>query len=226
MRIGFLVFDKVTQLDLTGPLQILSQAPGYNCELVAADLRPRSTDGPLTLVPTTPFNESGQFDMICVPGGYGVADAMQDVEALDWLQTQARGARWMTSVCTGAFILGAAGLLKDREATTHWAYHDLLALFGARRLNKRVVFDGPIVTGGGVTAGIDFAVSILAAESGEEVAKAIQLALEYNPEPRFAGHPDRAEPQVVSELSDGVYQQRRQVMGEAVSHAVARLSQA
>ena len=223
MRIGFLVFDQVTQLDLTGPLQVLSQGPGYQCELVAEDLSPRTTDGPLSLVPTTTFETGGQFDMICVPGGYGVAEAMADRAVLAWLKAQAPRARWITSVCTGAFILGAAGLLKDRRATTHWAYHDLLSLFGARRQSQRVVFDGPLVTGGGVTAGIDFALELMAVESGEDVARSIQLALEYDPSPRFEGHPDRADAEVLQGLKSKVYDARREVMGEAVARAVAAL---
>ncbi len=222
MRIGFLVFDKVTQLDLTGPLQVLSQVEGFSCELVAGDLRPRTTDGPLTLVPTTTFETGGQFDMICVPGGYGVADAMGDAEALTWLKTQAGKAHWVTSVCTGAFILGAAGLLRSKRVTTHWAYHDLLALFGARREKQRVVFDGQLVTGGGVTAGIDFALQIVAVERGEDAARRLQLALEYDPQPRHSGHPEFAEPATVQELTSEVYTARRRVMGDAISKALAR----
>jgi cyclohexyl-isocyanide hydratase len=141
------------------------------------------------------------MDMVCVPGGYGVAAAMADDKALGWLKAQAESCRWITSVCTGAFILGAAGLLKGRQATTHWAYHDLLAKFGATPVKQRVVFDGPVVTGGGVTAGIDFALEILAQESGEATAKTIQLALEYDPAPRFEGSPETADGDVLSALN-------------------------
>lgn len=222
MRVGFLVFDTVTQLDLTGPLQVFSQAPGYECELVAEDLQPRQTDGPLTLQPTTTFAAAGAFDMVCIPGGYGVGAAMGDPAVLNWLKSQAGSARWVTSVCTGAFILGAAGLLTGRRATTHWAYHDLLSLFGARREMKRVVHDGEIVTGGGVTAGIDFALEIVAVESGEAVAKSIQLALEYDPSPPHAGHPDRAEKAVLERLTSNVYDARRKVMGDAIAKALSR----
>jgi cyclohexyl-isocyanide hydratase len=224
MRIGFLVFDQITQLDLTGPLQVFSQAPGYACHLVAGDLTPRPTDGPLTLAPTTTFDAAPAMDMVCVPGGYGVAAAMADEETLDWLKAQATTSRWITSVCTGAFILGAAGLLKGRKATTHWAYHDLLARFGATPLNQRVVFDGPVVTGGGVTAGIDFALEILARESGEATAKTIQLVLEYDPSPRFEGSPDTADGDVLSALNASVYDARRAVMGDAVARAVEKLA--
>jgi len=224
MRIGFLLFDQVTQLDLTGPLQVFSQAPGYECHLVARDLTPRPSDGPLALVPTTTFDTAPAMDMVCVPGGYGVAAAMTDTAALDWLNAQAGNARWITSVCTGAFILGAAGLLKGKKATTHWAYHDLLAQFGATPVRQRVVFDGSVVTGGGVTAGIDFALDILAAESGERTAKAIQLALEYDPSPRFEGSPDTADSEVLATLKSGVYDARRAAMGEAVARAVKHLN--
>jgi cyclohexyl-isocyanide hydratase len=224
MRIGFLVFDQVTQLDLTGPLQVFSQAPGYQCHLVAGDLTPRPTDGPLTLAPTATFNTAPAMDMVCVPGGYGVAAAMGDEKALAWLKAQAESCRWITSVCTGAFILGAAGLLKGRQATTHWAYHDLLAKFGATPVKQRVVFDGPVVTGGGVTAGIDFALEILARESGEATAKTIQLALEYDPAPRFEGSPETADGAVLSALNANVYDARRAVMGEAVERAAVTLA--
>lgn len=224
MRIGFLVFDQVTQLDLTGPLQVFSQAPGYECHLVAGDLTPRPSDGPLLLTPTTTFETAPALDMVCVPGGSGVAAAMDDAEALSWLEVQAGQCRWISSVCTGAFILGAAGLLKDRKATTHWAYHDLLAKFGATPVKQRVVFDGPVVTGGGVTAGIDFALDILAKESGEATAKTIQLALEYDPAPRFEGAPETAEGGVLAALKSSVYDARRAVMGEAVARAAAQLA--
>ncbi len=222
MRVGFLVFDKVTQLDLTGPLQVLSQVPGYQCELVSADVEPRATDGPLTLTPTVTFDDAGAFDMVCVPGGYGVAAAMEDGAALAWLQTQALTARWVTSVCTGAFILGAAGLLKGRRATTHWAYHDLLSLFGGRREMKRVVHDGALVTGGGVTAGIDFALEIVAAESGQDIAKTVQLALEYDPDPRHSGDPATADQGVVKALNLDVYDTRRRVMGRAIRTTLSK----
>lgn len=219
MRIGFLVFDQVTQLDLTGPLQVFSQAPGYQCHLVAGDLTPRPTDGPLTLAPTITFDTAPAMDMVCVPGGYGVAAAMADHKALGWLKAQAESCRRITSVCTGAFILGAAGLLKGRQATTHWAYHDLLAKFGATPVKQRVVFDGPVVTGGGVTAGIDFALEILAQESGEAAAKTVQ----HDPAPRFEGSPDTADGDVLSALTSRVYDARRAVMGEAVDRAVQSL---
>ncbi len=219
MQVGFLLFDRVTQLDLTGPLQVFSQAPGYECHLIAPSADARMSDGPLALVPTKTFKTAPALDMICVPGGYGVAAAMGDEALTGWLKHQAPSCRWITSVCTGAFILGAAGLLDGRKATTHWAYHDLLAGLGATPVKQRVVFDDGVVTGGGVTAGIDFALEILARESGEAVAQSIQLALEYDPSPRFSGSPDSAAPQVLSKLQAVVYDARRQVMAEAVNRA-------
>ena len=223
MRVGFVLFDGVTQLDLTGPLQVFSQAPGYDCRLIAASDKPTTSDGPLPLTPTDTFATAPALDLVCVPGGHGVAAAMRDAALLSWLKDQARQARWMTSVCTGAFILGAAGLLVGRRATTHWAYHDLLVRIGAEPVRERVVFDAPIVTGGGVTAGIDFALRIVAAESGEESARALQLALEYDPAPPFAGAPDKAGDEVVAALRAGIYDDRRAVMRDACD-AVARAS--
>jgi len=190
---GFLLFPDVTQLDLTGPLQVLHRLPGSRMQIVAKTLAPVPSDCGLSLLPTASFESCGKLDLLCVPGGHGVLQAVADAETLAFVRSQAASAAYVTSVCTGAFILGAAGLLQGRRATTHWAYTELLPLVGAIDGKARVVRDGNIFTGGGVTAGIDFALTIAAEIAGAETAQAIQLAIEYDPAPPFkAGHPSIA----------------------------------
>jgi cyclohexyl-isocyanide hydratase len=196
-KIGFLLFDNITQLDFTGPLQVLSRIPGAKVHLVAATTDPVQTDCGPFILPDTLFGDCPQLDLICVPGGFGVDAAMQDKEVLDFLREQAWKAQYVTSVCTGAFILGAAGLLQGRKATTHWRYHEHLAHFGAIPVKDRVVRDGRLFTGGGVTAGIDFAFTIVRDLAGETLAEAIQLGLEYDPHPPILScSPDLASPAV------------------------------
>ncbi len=195
--IGFVLFDDITQLDFTGPLQVLSRLPGAQVHLVARNLDPVRTDCGPFILPDTAFADCPQLDLICVPGGFGVDAAMGDEATVKFLQKQALGAQFITSVCTGAFLLAAAGLLAGKRATTHWRYHDYLARFGAIPVRDRVVRDGNLFTGGGVTAGIDFAFTIVRDLAGEAVAEAIQLGLEYDPHPPvLAGTPDLASPPV------------------------------
>jgi cyclohexyl-isocyanide hydratase len=193
-NIGFLIFPNLTQLDFTGPLQVLSELPGSKIHIVAKSLEPVPSDCGLGLVPTHTFADCPSLDLICVPGGgAGVIAAAQDRETIDFVRKQAGQAKYVTSVCTGAFILGAAGVLRGRRATTHWALTELLPLVGATHEKGRVVKDGNVITAGGVTAGIDFALSVMAEIAGEQAARAVQLGLEYDPAPPFAcGHPDRA----------------------------------
>lgn len=199
-HIGFVIFPNLTQLDFTGPLQVLNRLPGSNTHIIAKSLDPVPSDCGLGLMPTTTFEDCPQLDLVCVPGGgMGVADAIADPETIDLVRNQAAGARYVTSVCTGAFILGAAGLLQGRRATTHWAYTDLLALVGATYVKSRIVQDGNVFTAGGVTSGIDSALRIVAEIAGAETAQAIQLGIEYDPAPPFdTGHPDRAAASVVA----------------------------
>ena len=193
VHMGFVLFPNVTQLDFTGPLQVLARAPGAKVHIVAKTMQPVPSDCGLSLVPTTTFEACRQLDLVCVPGGIGVADALADAELVGFVRRQAAGARYVTSVCTGAFVLGAAGLLEGRRATTHWAFTDLLPTVGARHEKARSVQDGNVITAGGVTSGIDFALEVVANLAGADAAKAIQLAIEYDPAPPFdAGHPDRA----------------------------------
>ena len=194
VNIAFLLFPNVTALDLVGPAQVLSRLGNVRINLVARDLVPVDTDAGFTIFPTAEFSSVPDPAILCVPGGMGVNDAMEDRATMDWVRGAAANAEWVTSVCTGSLLLGAAGLLRGFRATCHWGQHHHLAAFGAIPVRERVVFDRNRVTGGGVTAGIDFALALIAAIEGEARAKLIQLSLEYDPAPPFdAGSPDKAE---------------------------------
>ena len=198
MRIAFLLFPNVTQLDLTGPAQFLSRLPNARVDLVWDSLDPVPTDAGFAILPTATFADVLQADLLCVPGGIGVSTVIDHAPALDWVRRIGADAQWVTSVCTGSLILGAAGLLQGYRATTHWAWHDLLALFGAEPVQARHVIDRNRATGGGVTAGIDFALALMAEIAGEDYARAVQLALEYDPAPPFdGGSPAKAGPALV-----------------------------
>ena len=204
--IVFPLFPGITQLDFTAPAQALSRMPGAVLAGVAASLAPIATDSGFSIMPTHDFASAPQADTVCVPGGHGVAQALGDAAMIAFVAQQAANAAWVTSVCTGAFLLGRAGLLAGRRATTHWGYTHLLPLVGATHQPGRVVEDGNIVTSGGVTSGLDFALTLIARLRGEAVAQAIQLAIEYDPAPPFpGGHPDRAPAAVTAGLKARVY---------------------
>ena len=205
-NIGFVIFPDLTQLDFTGPLQVLSRLPQSATHIVAKSAAPVPSDCRLGLVPTHTFANCPPLDLICIPGGSeGVAGIINDRETIEFVRQQAGGAKYVTSVCTGAFVLGVAGLLKGRRATTHWAYTDLLPLVGATHEKARVVKDGNVITGGGVTAGIDLGLSVVAEIAGERTARKIQLGMEYDPAPPFdSGDPDKA-PALKSELLSARY---------------------
>jgi cyclohexyl-isocyanide hydratase len=198
-RIVFLVYPNVTQLDLTGPAQVLSRLPDARVDLAWKTRDPVETDSGFALLPTATIGEVEKADILCVPGGFGCVDMMQDDEIIEWVRGVGGGAQWVTSVCTGSLILGAAGLLQGYRATSHWAWRDYLKLFGAEPVAERVVFDRNRVTGGGVTAGIDFALALMATIQGEAYARAVQLGLEYDPHPPFdSGTPDKAGEELVN----------------------------
>lgn len=206
MNVVFVLFPGVTQLDFTGPAQVLSRLPDAKVIVAARDTEPVMTDSGFALVPTHAFADAPSADILCVPGGHGVTEALGCAETIDFVRGQAAGARWVTSVCTGALILGVAGLLHAKRATTHWAYHHLLPLVGAEPVEARVVEDGQTITAGGVTSGIDFALTLAAREAGERFARAIQLSLEYDPSPPFdAGHPSRAGEHAVAAIRERIY---------------------
>lgn len=197
-RIGLLAFPAMTQLDLTGPLQVFANLPGAAVHVLWKTLDPIQAHGGLTLVPDTTLTACPPLDVVCVPGGSGVLDLMDDEVVLSFLRAQAENARFVGSICTGSLVLGAAGLLRGKRATTHWAWTDLLTPLGAIPTKGRVVRDGKFMTGGGVTAGIDFALTMVAELAGQEVAETIQLGIEYAPAPPFdAGSPDTARPELV-----------------------------
>ena len=209
MNVGFILFPNLTQLDFTGPLQVLHRLPNSTTHILAKTRDAVPTDCGLGLMPTASFAEAPQLDIICIPGGFGVVGAMQDDETIGFVARQAPGAKYVTSVCTGAFVLGRAGLLKGRRATTHWAYTQLLPLVGATHEAGRVVRDGNVITAGGVTSGIDFGLTLLAEIAGPELAQAVQLGIEYDPAPPFdCGHPSRA-PEAVQAMVGGRYETAR-----------------
>ena len=201
LQIGLLLYPSLTQLDLTGPFEVFSRVPDARVHLIWKDLDPITSDTGLRLLPTTLMSECPALDVICVPGGPGQIDFMDDEEVLDFLRVQGATAKYVTSVCTGSLLLGAAGLLKGYKASTYWACTQMLAGYGAIYEKGRVVKDRNRITGGGVTAGIDFALTVVAELVGAQAAKMIQLSIEYNPAPPFnSGHPDVADPDVVRAL--------------------------
>ena len=223
LQIGLVIFPKVTQLDLTGPVQVFSSVPGAKVHLIWKRIEPVGTDSVLTLTPTMTFADCPQLDVICVPGGVGTDDMVNDSEMLDFLRQQAKAATYITSVCTGSLVLGAAGLLKGYRATTHWSAMDLLPAFGATPTKTRVCIDRNRITGGGVTAGIDFALTLVSIMVDRQTAEMIQLRLEYNPAPPFnSGSPDTAPPEILALMQERIapFRKRRT---EAVERAAARL---
>jgi cyclohexyl-isocyanide hydratase len=204
-------------------VQVFSAVPGAQVHLIWKRIEPVPTDSVLTLTPTTTFADCPQLDVICVPGGAGINDMVNDEEMLDFLRKQAVNAKYVTSVCTGSLVLGAAGLLKGYRAATHWTAVDFLPQFGAIPARTRVCVDRNRVTGGGVTAGIDFALTLVSLMVSREAAEMIQLGIEYNPAPPFnSGSPDTAPPEVVARLKErnAPGQARRT---DAINRAAARL---
>lgn len=221
MRVAFLLFPNVTQLDLTGPAQVLARLGGdARLDLVWHSLDPVPTDAGFSILPTATFVDVPNADILCVPGGVGVNRVIADDAAMAWVERVGGAAAWVTSVCTGSMILGAAGLLRGYRATSHWAWRDMLPVFSAMPVAERVVIDRNRVTGGGVTAGIDFALTLCALVRGEDHARMVQLSLEYDPAPPFdAGSPERAGDALVAK-----FQQRMETLApgrEAELHALA-----
>jgi cyclohexyl-isocyanide hydratase len=224
LQIGLVLFPRVTQLDFTGPLQVFSSVPGAQVHLLWKRIEPVISDGVMTITPTTTFADCPQLDVICVPGGGGTDDMINDEEMLAFLRKQATGARYVTSVCTGSLVLGAAGLLKGYRATTHWSAMDFLSAFGAIPTKTRVCVDRNRLTGGGVTAGIDFALTLVSHLVDRQTAEAIQLRLEYNPAPPFnSGSPDTAPPEILAFMKEKIApaQARRT---EMIGRAAARMA--
>jgi transcriptional regulator GlxA family with amidase domain len=199
MRIAFLIFDKLTALDAVGPYEVLSRLPGAELSFVAKHAGPKRTDtGALGITADRSLSELPDPDLLLIPGGKGNRPLLDDDEVLDWVRTAHQGTTWTTSVCTGSLVLGAAGILDGKRATTHWAYRDRLAGFGAEAVAERYVIDGKVATAAGVSAGLDMALHLAGKIAGEDVAKAIQLGIEYDPAPPFdSGSPEKAAPELV-----------------------------
>lgn len=197
LAVGLVLFPGVTQLDFTGPYEVFCRMPNTKVYLLAATNEPVRTEFGLTIAPDMCFDQAPPLDILCVPGGWGVNAQLENAVLLEFLRAQARGARFVTSVCSGALLLGAAGLLDGYRATTHWMSLDLLSLVGATAVEERVVIDRDRITGGGVTAGIDLALVVAAELFGVGTAQAIQLAIEYNPAPPFDSGSPRTAPNEV-----------------------------
>jgi cyclohexyl-isocyanide hydratase len=224
VQIGILLYPNVTQLDATGPAQFLSSVPGAKLHMIWKTRDPVPTDAGFSIVPTTTFADCPQLDVICVPGGRGQVEVMTDGETLDFLRRQGAAARYVTSVCTGSLILGAAGLLRGYRSACHWAWRDMLRDFGAIPVAERVVRDRNRISGGGVTAGIDFGLTMVAELAGEDAAKAIQLGYEYDPQPPFdSGSPEKAAPDLLQRTRERLAP-LLEVRRKANQTAAARLS--
>src|ERR1700741_3648247 len=205
LQIGSLLFEGLDQIDLTGPFEVLSRIPNSTYRLYGKTTEPVRDLKGLRLTPDAALSDSPQLDVLHVPGGFGQEALMEDTEVLAWIRQQAAGACSIFSVCTGALICGAAGLLKGRRATTHWASFHLLPFFGAIPVNERVVVDGAWVFAAGVTAGIDGALRLAAELRGEDAAKSIQLHMVYAPEPPFdSGTPETAPPAILQQARRSV----------------------
>lgn len=200
-HIGLVIFPDMTQLDITGPYQVFALMPDTRVYLLWKTLEPVTSNDGITILPTTTFDACPPLDVLCVPGGPGQVKMMQDTELLEFLQQQGKTAKYVTSVCTGSLILAAAGLLQGYRAACHWAFREQLAMLGVEVGTERVVVDRNRITGGGVTAGIDFGLVLAGLLCGEQTAKMLQLLMEYNPAPPFnAGSPESAGLVVVEQV--------------------------
>lgn len=219
-KIVFILYPRLTQLDFTGPYEVLARMPGAEIVIASKQGGTLVTEMGLSFAGLTRLSDVDGCDMIMVPGGPGQTEAMLDATFMAEVKRLGASARYITSVCTGSLILGAAGLLQGKRAGSHWAYRDMLTAFGATPDPARIVRDGSVITGGGVTAGIDIALAIAAEIAGEAAAKSIQLAIEYAPEPPFAcGRPETAEPEIVAAVKT-----RFAAFAEARRKAIAQLT--
>lgn len=224
-NIGLLLFPSLTQLDLTGPWEVFVRMPGVNNYLVWKDHQPVMSDRGLAIMPTATFADCPPLDLICIPGGPGQIALMEDDETLDFVRRMAEQAQWVTSVCTGSLVLGAAGLLQGYRATSHWGSLDQLSLFGATPVQERVVRDRNRITGAGVTSGIDFALTVAEELLGRAVAENIQLQMEYDPAPPFhSGSPRSASAERLTEAQQQIAEfiARRRVASEKAAGRLKR----
>jgi cyclohexyl-isocyanide hydratase len=223
LRSGMLVFPNMTQLDLTGPYEVLARLPGAETLLLWKSLDPVRSEHGLTILPMAALSSCPPLDLVLVPGGAGINPLLEDAEILGFLRRVAAEARYVVGVCTGSLVLGAAGLLRGRRAATHWMSRELLRSFGADPVADRVVVDGKFFTGGGVTAGIDVALTVAAEIAGKATAEAIQLGIEYDPAPPFtSGSPEQADPAVLADVVTRA-ELRQRDRAERVARAAAAL---
>jgi len=223
MKVNMLLFPGLTQLDLTGPYEVLVRAPGFQVDFVAAEMQPVRSDRGLVLMPTTTLAEAPACDLLVVPGGPGTDDAILDERWVSFTRRQGQAAQYVFGVCTGALLLGAAGLLKGRRSTSHWQAREFLPAFGAIASQERMCVDGKLFTSGGVTSGIDMAIRVVATLCGDAVAKQIQLQIEYDPEPPFkGGTPMSSEPEIVRKCLAAT-SARHAIRKSAVAQAAARM---
>lgn len=207
IHIGFLIFPQMTQLDVAGPAEVLSRIPGATIHLIWKDLSPIPADAGFSINPTTTFENCPDLNVICVCGGLGVVPLLNDEVTLQFLRRQGAVAQYVTSVCSGSLLLGSADLLQGYKAACHWAFRDQLTGFGAEPIAERVVRDRNRLTGGGVTAGIDFGLTLAAEIAGDELARTIQLFIEYDPQPPFdSGSPEKAGPARVAAVQELIAQ--------------------
>ncbi len=222
----FALYPRVTQLDFTGPHEVFARLPGAQCILASSSGGDLEADGGIAFARVRRLAEVERCTLICVPGpgGFGVIEAIEDQELLAQIRRLAMSARYVTSVCSGSLVLGAAGLLKGRRAASHWAWRDALPAFGATPDPARVVRDGNVITGGGATAGIDMALAVMAEIAGDDYAQSVQLSIEYAPAPPFnAGRPDLAPAHILAETQQR-YERVRRARDTAVGRAAARLT--
>ncbi len=221
LTVGMVLFDGLTQLDLTGPYEVLARMPDTRVHLIAATLAPVRSEWGLVIMPDETFDDAPFIDVLCVPGGWSVNARLEDEQLLAFLRDRGEQARYITSVCSGALLLGAAGLLRGYRATTHWLSLDLLPLFGAEPVEERVVRDRNRITAAGVSAGIDFGLALAAELFGVTVAESIQLAIEYDPAPPFdSGSPRTASSDVraaLSHASERTLRERRMLVERAAA---------
>jgi cyclohexyl-isocyanide hydratase len=224
MQVNFLLFPALTQLDLTGPFEVLARAPGFKVDFVSPSMAPIRSDRGLTLVPTATFATAAPCDILVVPGGPGTDDALVDATWVDFTARQAAGAKFILGVCTGSLLLGAAGLLRGKRAACHWQAREFLSAFGAIPDASRTCIDGNIITSGGVTSGIDMALRAVALILDEDAARQIQLQIEYDPEPPFpGGTPTTSHPHIVARCLEAT-RERHALRSQAVARAASAMA--
>lgn len=223
-HIVFALYPRITQLDFTGPYEVFARLPGARCTLATVTGGTLEVEGGMTFCALARLADITKCALLCVPGGFGTVAALEDELYISSLRRLGTGAQYVTSVCTGSLLLAAAGLLQGKRAACHWAWRDQLVEFGVEASAERVVRDGNVITGGGVTAGIDMALAVVAQVAGAEFAQAVELALEYAPEPPFCcGRPEQARPEIVAAARQRLDSMRVQ-RDAAVKRAAARLT--